>query len=128
MDTLGDGSVLDDDAPATAVTWFTPEARVLTAAGLVLAAFTATDIFQYLAFFVLDNNGGRDSGMQYTVFAGPAGAMAAAGAWLGWQGRTDPLAPVLRGLGGAATVIGAFLAAAVAVGIIVAFFFAPDQF
>jgi hypothetical protein len=127
MDTMGDADELDVEVAETTPV-FTPEARAITAAGLVLTALMAQGLFQYLAFFLLNYDGGpTDPGRQFTIFAAPAGVLAAAGAVLGWTSRRLPATPGVRGLAMAAAVVGAVIVTAVVAGIAVAFADGSDR-
>ena len=127
MDTMGHADELGDEDVAVRAPLLSPEARAVTAAGLVLAALMSQGLFQYLSFFVLGNQGSPDPATQYATFAGPMGVIAAAGAALGWQVRGLPLAPGLRGLGVAAAVVGTVITAAALIGIVVAFTGDPQR-
>jgi hypothetical protein len=66
--------------------------------------------------------------VQYAIFAGPSGAMAAAGAWLGRRTMGDlELDRVLRGLAAASFVIGAVIAASAALGVVIGFALDPTR-
>lgn len=129
MESIGDGNghLPDEDLPWARPALLTSEGRCLTAAGLVLCSLFIGGLFQFLGFIVLDRSGGGSQAMQYTVYAAPSGLTAAAGAWLARQSLGTPdLDRILRGLAGAAFVIGVVIAVATAVGIATAFTLAPD--
>jgi hypothetical protein len=129
MDRTGDGEDFrfDEFAALTRPPLLTPETRALTAAGLVLCSFFAGGLFQFLGFLIVERTGGYGETVQYTVYAAPTGLMAAAGAWLGRQALGGlALDRVLRGLAGAAFVIGVVIAVATTVGIVAALALASD--
>jgi hypothetical protein len=106
----------------------TPEGRVLTAVGLVLSAFFANGMFQFLAFFLgdtVDSFGSRT--LQYLLYSAPSGALATAGAVLAWKSRGTPLSPNLRGLAIGAVVIGSLVAGAVTLSIVAAYTVGPEM-
>jgi hypothetical protein len=126
MDSLGDSDDLYS-MPPVRTTLMTPEARAMTATGLVIAGLLSPGIFQYLALFLYLGPNGNDIGWQYTLNAGPSGALALAGAWIGWSVRDDPrLMPMARGLAVASAVVGAAIAVAVVVGAVLAFTVEPN--
>ena len=84
-------------------------------------------MFQFLTFFVIDaGESTGDQTLHYVFFAGPSGALAAAGAVLAWKARETPLSPTYRGLATAAIVIGALVAGAVTLSIIAAYAVGPE--
>jgi hypothetical protein len=121
MDIMGDADELyDDDSyrpPATQ--GFTPEARVLTGAGLLLASLLGTGLFQAASFFVFGGNNDRSPSEQYALYAGPSGVLALAGAVLAGSLWRRPVGRMLHGAAVAVTVVGLVLAAAVALGFLV---------
>jgi hypothetical protein len=130
MERTGEGDNFRfDDLPAMdRPPVFTPEGRVLTAAGLVLSSLLVGGLFQFLGFIVLDRVGPYGEAVQYAIFAGPSGAMAAAGAWLGRRTMGDlELDRVLRGLAAASFVIGAVIAASAALGVVIGFALDPTR-
>ena len=123
MDAMGDADEADDGwddelRSLTGATVWTPEARVFTAAGLVLASFFSQGLFQLLSYFI----GGTDLGQgeQAVGYAGPTAVLAAAGAFIGWPARRLLATPAIRGLSVAAAVVGAVMALAAAAGIVAA--------
>ena len=126
MDAMGDADELsdDEDPQPDRPPVFTPEAQVFTAAGLVLFAFFAGGLFQYLSFFAF--NGPQDPALQYAVYAGPSGVLAATGAVVGWRARMLDLGSHLRGVAVASAVVGALFAVVVVIGIAVAYTTGPD--
>ncbi len=127
MDSMGDAHELFDEDLPSADGVMTPHARVLTGAGLVLAAMLTIGLFQYLAFFT--GTSGTSPGSQYTIYAAPTGVLGLVGGWLAWSVRRDwELTPTLRGLAVATAVVGAVLAVTVALGVVVAFTHEPNSF
>lgn len=129
MDTSGDADAIEyDDAHAPGREPFmTPEGRVLTGVGLVLASFFANGMFQFLAFLFSDAVEGTGSqSLQYTLSSAPSGALAAAGAAVAWKSRDTPLSTTFRGLATAVVVIGALVAAGVVLSIIAAYAVGPE--
>ena len=126
METLGDADeVGDEDLPEPGSPW-TPEAVVITAAGLVLASMVSSGLFQFLAFYVdPEDVGARPRAL---IYVGPGAALAALGALLGWRSKTQPLGPALHGLAMASAVIGATIAVASAAGIVMVWMAAPERF
>ena len=82
MDAMGDaGELADDEDLPPGQQFLTPEARTFTGAGLILAGLMSTSLFQFLSFFLLDQSSGNSSPtLQYAIFTGPSGLLAAAGA------------------------------------------------
>ena len=129
METSGDAeAIVYDDAHAPGREPFlTPEGRVLTSVGLVLAAFFGNGMFQFLAFFLSDAvESTGNQALHCVLYSAPSGALAAAGAVVAWKSRETPLSPTFRGLATAAVVIGALVAGAVALSIIAAYAVGPD--
>lgn len=123
MDAMGDADEADDawDDELRQLTWlsvWTPEAQVFTAAGLVLASLFSQGLFQFFAFFI--GNDDLSPGQQALLFAGPGGALAALGAYLGWRTRLLAPTPVLRGVSVASAVVGVVMALAATAGIVTA--------
>jgi hypothetical protein len=114
MDTMGDADLLADDEepPPRADRMFTAEALALAGAGLVLMSVFATGVFQYATYLLFSNNegGGMGRTTQYLLLAGPCAVLAAAGAVLGWSTRGRTLTPGLRGVAGAAVIVGTTIA------------------
>ena len=123
MDALGDEPEIPEDGelvPARAPL-LTPEAKALTATGLVLCSLLGTELFQFLSFLIGDSEGGVSQASRYALFAGPGGALAAGGAVLGWQSRTASTHDLVRALSVAALIIGSLIALATGAGLVVAY-------
>lgn len=114
MDTMGDADLLaDDEEPSPRGDGlFTAEARALAGAGLVLMSVFATGLFQYATYLLFSSNDGEGLGRttQYLLLTGPCAALAAAGAVLGWSTRGRTMTPGLRGVAGAAVIVGTTIA------------------
>ena len=108
LDAMGDAGELADDEDLTPGQQFlTPEARAFTGAGLVLAALLATGLFQFLSYFVLNRNGSSPSPtLQYVIYGGPSGVMAAAGSAVAWPVRRWTGNRAVHGLAVAAVIVG----------------------
>jgi hypothetical protein len=120
MDTMGDADELDDDEDRPPATQgFTPEARVLTGTGLLLASLLGTGLFQAASFFVFGGSNDRSPSEQYALYAGPSGVLALAGAVLAGSLWRRPVGRMLHGAAVAVTVVGLVIAAAVALGFLV---------
>ena len=122
MDFMGDADELYDDGESyqpPAAWGLTPEARVLTGVGLLLAALLGTGLFQAASFFVFGGNNQRSPSEQYALYAGPSGVLALAAAVLAAPLWRRPVGRMLHGAAVAVTVVGLVLAAAVALGFVV---------
>jgi hypothetical protein len=120
MDTMGDADLLaddEDDFPPQRQPFLTAETRAVAGAGLVLMSVFSTAVFQYAAFLLFEGSDGSAMGRtnQYLLLAGPTALMAAAGAGLGWSTRNRAMSPGLRGVAGAAVLVGAIIVLSVAV-------------
>jgi len=125
MDAMGDADEPDGDEDLQAHRPFlTPEARAFTGAGLVFAGLMSTGLFQFLSFFLLDQNSGNSSPtLQYAVYTGPSGVLAAAGAAIAWPVRrwTGPsTSSSVHGLAIAVVVVGVVIAVSVTAGLLAA--------
>jgi len=122
MDAMGEADEFAADEDLRPVQQFlTPEARAFTGAGLVLAGLLSTSLFQFLSFFLINRNDGSMSpALQYGIFAGPSGVMAAAGAAMAWPTCRTHGGRMVHGLAVATVVVGSLIALAVAAGIIAA--------
>lgn len=122
MDAMGDADEFAADEDLRPVQQFlTPEARAFTGAGLVLAALLSTGLFQFLSYFMLNRNGSSPSPtLQYVIYGGPSGVMAAAGAVVAWPVRRWTGHRAVHGLAVAAVVVGILIAVVVAAGVLVA--------
>jgi hypothetical protein len=119
MDSMGDADELafdDDDFPPQRQVFLTPETRAVAGAGLVLMSVFSTAVFQYAVFLLFEGNDGSAMARttQYLLLAGPTALMAAAGAGLGWSTRHRLMSPGLRGVAGAAVLVGVVIALSVA--------------
>jgi hypothetical protein len=113
MDAMGEADELgyDDELPPGREPFLTPETRAIAGAGVVLMSVFSTSVFQYMAFLLYRNDDGSSApATQYLLLAGPTAVMAAVGAGLGWSTRNQPMSPGLRGVAGAAVLVGAGLA------------------
>ena len=114
MDTMGDADLLADDEepPPRADRLFTAEALALAGAGLVLMSVFTTAVFQYATYLLFSNNddGGMGRTTQYLLLAGPCAVLSATGAVLGWSTRGRSMTPGLRGVAGAAVIVGTTIA------------------
>jgi hypothetical protein len=126
--TMGDADELDDyEEPAPGEPFLTPEARAFTGAGFILAGLMGTSLFQFLSFFVLnDNNGGAARWLQYSVYAAPSGVLALAGAVIAWPVHREPTKRWVHGLASAVVIVGVVLALAVAAGLVTVATTGPD--
>lgn len=122
MDAMGDADgFADDEELQEDRPFLTPEGRAFTGAGLVLAALLSSGLFQFLSYFMFNRNGSSPSPtLQYVIYGGPSGAMAAAGAAVAWPVRRWTGSRAVHGLAVAAVVVGIFVAVVVAAGIVVA--------
>ena len=121
MDSMGDADELDDEDLPPGQQFLTPEARAFTGAGLVLAALVSTGLFQFLSYFMINRNGSSPSPtLQYAIYGGPSGVMAAAGAVVAWPVRRWTGHRAVHGLAVAAVVVGILIAVVVAAGVLVA--------
>jgi hypothetical protein len=130
VDTMGDADELghDEDLPEQAAPLLTVEGRAIAGAGLVLMSTFATSIFQFVGFLIFNQNGqGVSPTTQYVLIAGPAALLAGAGAALAWSTRRQHLSPGLRGIAGAAVVVGVAVAALVVISIIAGYAFGPEN-
>ena len=118
MDAMGDGEELgyDDGLPPRHEPFLTPETRAIAGAGLVLMSVFSTGVAQYAVFLLFENSDGTpmSSMTQYLLLTGPTAVMAAVGAGLGWSTRNRLMSPGLRGVAGAAVIVGAGIALLVA--------------
>ena len=115
MDAMGDADELEYDDLPSREPFLTAETRAVAGAGLVLMSVMSTTVFQYAAFLLFENSGGTTGRTnQYLLLAGPCAVLALAGASLGWSTRTRKLSPVLRGVAGAAVLVGAGIALLIA--------------
>jgi hypothetical protein len=112
MDTMGDADRLanDEEPPPRADRLFTAEALALAGAGLVLMSVFTTGVFQYAIYLLFSNGDGMGRTTQYLLLAGPCAVLAATGAVLGWSTRGRTLTPGLRGVAGAAVIVGTTIA------------------
>ena len=131
MDAMGDADELgfdDDDFPPRRQPFLTPETRAVAGAGLVLMSVFSTAVFQYAAFLLFQNNDGSATGRtnQYLVLAGPCAVMAAVGAGLGWSTRDRAMSPGMRGVAGAAVLVGAVIVLSVAATAVAGYLWGDD--
>jgi hypothetical protein len=117
----------DDEIPSPGEPFLTPEARAFTGAGFILAGLMGTGLFQFLSFFVLnDNNGGAARWLQYSVYAAPTGVLALAGAVIAWPVHREPTNRFVHGLASAVVIVGVVIALAVAAGLVTVATTGPD--
>ena len=128
---MGDADELgfDDDVPSGREPFLTPETRAVAGAGLVLMSVFSTAVFQWAVFLLFDDNDGSATARmtQYLLLAGPTAAMAALGAGLGWSTRGRPMSPGMRGVAGAAVLVGAGIALLVAATAVGGYLWGDDQ-
>jgi hypothetical protein len=120
-DLMGDADELglDEDLAPQSRPFLTPEARAFTGAGLILTGLLGGTLFQLLSFFVFNSNDGSTSRwQQYSLYAGPVGALALAGASLAWPVHRQPTSRSVHGLASAVVIIGLVIAVAVAAGLL----------
>ncbi len=129
MDTVGDAdALLEDEEPAPGPPrLLTAETRAVAGAGLVLMSVASSGIFQYTAFLFLSRDGSSGQTTQYLILAGPCALLAALGAASGWSTRGQPLTPGLRGVAGAAVVVGAALVVLVAASLVLGLLLGTDN-
>ena len=121
-DDVEDGEVQPPGEP-----FLTPEARAFTGAGFILAGLMGTGLFQFLSFFVLnDNNAGAARWLQYSVYAAPSGVLALAGAVIAWPVHREPANRLVHGLASAVVIVGVVIAVAVAAGLVAVATTGPD--
>jgi hypothetical protein len=128
-DLMGDADELglDEDLAPQSRPFLTPEARAITGAGFILAGLMGTGLFQFLSFFVLnDNNGGAARWLQYSVYAAPSGVLALAGAVIAWPVHRAPTNRLVHGLASAVVIVGVVIALAVAAGLVTVATTGPD--
>jgi hypothetical protein len=117
MDYVGDADPLDDDEPfAPREPWLTPEARVLTGAGLLALGLLGGQLFQVLTFFVQNNDGSTPRWQQWASFGGPGAVLGLVAAVLVAPVRSQVASRAVRGGAVAVLVVGVVLAVLVAGG------------
>jgi hypothetical protein len=129
MDTMGDADELgdDEDAAEQPGPLLTVEGRAIAGAGLVLMSVFASSIFQFVSFLLFSQNGRSVSPTtQYVMLVSPCAVLATGGAVLAWSTRGRYLPPGLRGLAGAAVVVGAAMTGLIVISIAAGYAFGPD--
>jgi hypothetical protein len=131
-DTMGNADewadeIYDDEVPPRGEPFLTPEARVFTGAGLILAGLMGTGLFQFLSYFMLNgNNGNTARWVQYSLYAGPIAVLALAAAGLAWPVHRQPVSRLVHGLASAVVIVGLVMAGAVVAGLLAVAAGGPD--